>query len=81
MMEARKIKPVGMVVGLREDEIAGYRKFHADDNPGVRDLLKKLLAYILLLLIICKSIRMRNGTWKVENGWTDTAGVAPCRNW
>ena len=79
-MEARKIKPAGMVVGLREDQIAGYRKLHPDDNPGVRDLLNKLLPYILLLLIICESIRMRNGTWEVENGRTGTPGAAPCRD-
>jgi L-rhamnose mutarotase len=31
----------GMVIGLRDDKEAEYRALHADDNPGVRDLLSK----------------------------------------
>lgn len=37
----KEIKRVGMVVGLREDVIDEYKRLHADDNPGVRDLLSK----------------------------------------
>ena len=37
----KKVKRVGMVVGLREDAIPEYKRLHADDNPGVRDLLTK----------------------------------------
>ena len=36
-MEA--IKRVGMVIGIQEERIAEYRNVHADDHPGVRDLL------------------------------------------
>ena len=36
-----KVKRVGMVIGLRPDKIEAYNKLHADDNPGVRDLLSK----------------------------------------
>ena len=32
-------KTFGMVIGLREDREKEYRALHADDNPGVRDLL------------------------------------------
>jgi L-rhamnose mutarotase len=28
-----------MVIGVREDRADEYRALHADDNPGVRDLL------------------------------------------
>ena len=35
------IKQVGMVVGIKPDRIAEYKRLHADDNPGVRDLLNK----------------------------------------
>lgn len=34
-------KRVGMVVGIRPEKIAEYKKLHADSNPGVRDILKK----------------------------------------
>jgi len=37
----KKIKRVGMVVGLHEGQIKEYKRLHADDNPGVRDLLTK----------------------------------------
>ena len=30
---------VGMVIGVREDRVDAYRALHADDHPGVRDLL------------------------------------------
>jgi L-rhamnose mutarotase len=40
--EPREVtKRVGMVVGLKPDQIAEYKRLHADDNPGVRDLLNK----------------------------------------
>ena len=35
------IKRVGMVIRLREDMIEEYKKLHADDYEGVRDLLIK----------------------------------------
>lgn len=34
-------KRVGMVIGLRPEKIAEYKKLHADSQPGVRDLLRK----------------------------------------
>ena len=36
-----KVKRVGMVIGLKPDKIAEYKKLHADSNHGVRDLLTK----------------------------------------
>ena len=35
------VKRVGMVIKLKEEMIEEYKKLHADDNPGVRDLLSK----------------------------------------
>lgn len=35
-----KVRRVGMVIGLRDDAEAAYRRLHADDEPGVRDLLR-----------------------------------------
>lgn len=33
-------KRVGMVIGIKPEVIEEYKKLHADDEPGVRDLLK-----------------------------------------
>lgn len=43
MSESRsdRVQRVGMVIGLREDRISEYRRLHADDHTGVRDLLRK----------------------------------------
>ena len=40
---ARKkdVKRVGMIIGIRPEKIEEYKALHADDNPGVRDLLTK----------------------------------------
>ncbi|MDT8388922.1 MAG: L-rhamnose mutarotase [Lentisphaeria bacterium] len=35
------VKRVGMVVKLRPDCVEEYRRLHAEDHPGVRDLLSK----------------------------------------
>ena len=36
-----EIKRVGMVVGIKPEMIEEYKRLHADNNPGVRDLLTK----------------------------------------
>lgn len=35
------VQRVGMVIGLRDEAVEEYRRLHADDEPGVRDLLRK----------------------------------------
>jgi L-rhamnose mutarotase len=40
-IEAKMIKRVGQVIGIKPEFIEEYRKLHADSNPGVRDLLRK----------------------------------------
>lgn len=37
----KKVKRVGMVIGIKPERIAEYKRIHADSNPGVRDLLTK----------------------------------------
>jgi L-rhamnose mutarotase len=32
---------IGMVIGIKEDQISAYEALHAASNPGVRDLLQK----------------------------------------
>jgi L-rhamnose mutarotase len=39
--KTKDVKRVGMVIGLKAEKIAEYKRIHADDNPGVRDLLNK----------------------------------------
>lgn len=36
-----KVKRVGMVIGIKPDQIEEYKRLHADDYPGVRDLLTR----------------------------------------
>jgi L-rhamnose mutarotase len=38
---AHGVQRVGMVIGLRDEMIDPYRRLHADDSPGVRDLLQR----------------------------------------
>jgi L-rhamnose mutarotase len=39
--EKASVKRVGMVVGLKPETIEEYKRLHADDEPGVRDLLSR----------------------------------------
>jgi L-rhamnose mutarotase len=32
---------IGMVIGIKADQISAYEQLHAASNPGVRDLLQK----------------------------------------
>ena len=41
MKENNVTKRVGMVIGIKPEAIAEYKRLHDDDNPGVRDLLKE----------------------------------------
>lgn len=34
-----KVKRIGMVIGIKPDQIQEYKRLHADDYAGVRDLL------------------------------------------
>ena len=36
-----QVKRVGMVIGIKPDQISAYEALHANTNPGVRDLLNK----------------------------------------
>ena len=38
-VEKKVTKRVGMVIGIKPEVIEEYKQLHADDNPGVRDLL------------------------------------------
>lgn len=41
----KSVKRVGMVIGIHPDNIDEYKRLHAEDNPGVRDLLSKYNMY------------------------------------
>jgi L-rhamnose mutarotase len=36
-----KVKRYGQVIGIKKEAIPEYKRLHADDNAGVRDLLSK----------------------------------------
>jgi len=40
-LKSKPTKRVGMVVGLRSEMLDEYKRVHANDHPGVRDLLNK----------------------------------------
>lgn len=40
-VKSEDIKRIGMVIKLKEDEIEEYKRIHADNHHGVRDLLIK----------------------------------------
>lgn len=35
------VERIGMVIGIKPDQISAYEALHAASNPGVRDLLQK----------------------------------------
>ena len=37
----QNVKRIGMVVGVKPEKIAEYKRLHADSHSGVRDLLNK----------------------------------------
>jgi L-rhamnose mutarotase len=39
--EASRAQRIGMVIGIKSDQISAYEALHAASNPGVRDLLTK----------------------------------------
>ena len=39
MTDEKVVKRVGMVIRIKPEYIGEYKKLHADNNPGVRDLL------------------------------------------
>jgi L-rhamnose mutarotase len=39
--KSENIKRIGMVIKLKEDEIEEYKRIHAENHHGVRDLLMK----------------------------------------
>lgn len=36
-----RVQRIGMVIGVKPDQISAYEALHAASNPGVRDLLNK----------------------------------------
>ena len=36
-----EVRRIGMVIGTKPEKMEDYRKLHADEHPGVRDLLSK----------------------------------------
>jgi len=41
LSDQTKIKRFGMLIGIKHEMIEEYKRFHADSNSGVRDLLNK----------------------------------------
>lgn len=65
----QKIKRVGMVVGIHPERIEEYKRLHADDNPGVRDLLNKYHIHNFSIFLQ----QMPDGKW-YEFGYYEYTG-------
>ncbi len=65
----KQIKRVGMVVGIDPDQIDEYRRLHADDYAGVRDLLSKYGMQNFSIFLQ----QMPDGQW-YEFGYYEYAG-------
>jgi L-rhamnose mutarotase len=65
----QKIKRVGMVVGIDPERIDEYKRLHADDNPGVRDLLNKYHMHNFSIFLQ----KMPDGKW-YEFGYYEYTG-------
>jgi L-rhamnose mutarotase len=67
--EPQHIKRVGMVVGIDPDRIDEYKRLHADDNPGVRDILNKYHIHNFSIFLQ----QMPDGKW-YEFGYYEYVG-------
>jgi L-rhamnose mutarotase len=61
-------KRIGMVIGLKPEMIEQYRALHADDHPGVRDLLAKYQIHNFSIFL-----HEINGQW-YEFGYYEYSG-------
>jgi L-rhamnose mutarotase len=68
MHKQKQCKRVGMVVGIRADQIEEYKRLHADANPGVRDLLNKYHMHNFSIFL-----HQIGGTW-YEFGYYEYTG-------
>jgi L-rhamnose mutarotase len=64
-----RVKRVGMVVGIKPEGLEEYRRLHADDNPGVRDLLNKYHMHNFSIFLQ----QMPDGKW-YEFGYYEYTG-------
>jgi len=65
----QEIKRVGMVVGIDPERIDEYKRLHADDSPGVRDLLNKYHMHNFSIFLQ----KMPDGKW-YEFGYYEYTG-------
>lgn len=67
--QPKPVKRVGMVVGLRPEKINEYKRLHADEHPGVRDLLNKYHMHNFSIFLH----QMPDGQW-YEFGYYEYTG-------
>ena len=65
----QEIRRVGMVVGIDPDRIDEYKRLHADDKPGVRDLLNRYHIHNFSIFLQ----KMPDGKW-YEFGYYEYTG-------
>ncbi len=67
--QPKKVKRVGMVIGLKPEMIDEYKRLHADEHPGVRDLLEKYHMHNFNIFLQ----KMPDGKW-YEFGYYEYTG-------
>ena len=65
----KEVKRVGMVVGLKPEKIDEYKRLHADEHAGVRDLLNKYHMHNFSIYLQ----KMPDGKW-YEFGYYEYTG-------
>ena len=67
--KAKPVKRVGMVIGVKPEHIEEYKRLHADDYAGVRDLLTKYHMHNFSIFLQ----KMPDGKW-YEFGYYEYTG-------
>ena len=65
----KEVKRIGMVIGLKPEMIDEYKRLHADNHPGVRDLLGKYHMHNFSIFLQ----QMPDGKW-YEFGYYEYTG-------
>jgi L-rhamnose mutarotase len=69
MNHEQEVKRVGMVIKIKAEFIEEYKKLHADDNPGVRDLLTEANLHNFSIFLH----QLEDGNW-YEFGYYEYTG-------
>ena len=70
MPDQQEVKRVGMVIKIKAEYIEEYKRLHADDHPGVRDLLSEANLHNFSIFLH----QLDDGNW-YEFGYYEYTGI------